>query len=122
MSVQHDRLTFIIHIIDEWAKKDPQLKDKQGFMEYLETQEIGKYKVENADVWLTYYKEARKRRISIAELLFHKVREGRKSNSREESERPMKVLPIDVVPEEKMKELKKMTSRLKSHQRKNDVH
>ncbi len=54
MSVQHDRLAFIIHIIDEWAKNDPQLKDTQGFLEYLDTQEIGKFKVENTDVWLTY--------------------------------------------------------------------
>ncbi|UCD45103.1 MAG: hypothetical protein JSV27_00930 [Candidatus Bathyarchaeota archaeon] len=122
MSVQHDRLTFIIHTIDEWAKNDPKLENKLGFLEYLETQEIGKYKVKNIDVWLTYYHEARKKRISIAELLFFKVREGRKSNSSEESERPLKVLPIDVVPEDKMKELKKMTSRLKSHSRKNDVH
>lgn len=122
MSVQHDHLAFIIHTIDEWAKNNPKLENKLGFLEYLETQEIGKYKVKNIDVWLTYYHEARKKRISIAELLFFKVREGRKSNSSEESERPMKVLPIDVVPEDKMKELKKMTSRLKSHSRKNDVH
>jgi hypothetical protein len=93
------------------------LVNKKGFLEYLETSEIGRYKVGNTEIWLRYYSEARKKGITIAELLFDKARETMKTSIIKSDGRPIKKIPVDIVSEEKMKELKEISSRLKSHQR-----
>jgi hypothetical protein len=117
MRANNDRITFILQMIDEWKKNDQELENKKGFLEYLETREIGRYKVGNTEIWLRYYSEARKKGITIVELLFDKARETMKTFIIKSNDRPVKKIPVDIVSEEKMKELKEISSRLKSHQR-----
>jgi len=117
MRANNDRITFILQMIDEWKKNDQELENKKGFLEYLETREIGRYKVGNTEIWLRYYSEARKKGITIVELLFDKARETMKTFIIKSNDRPIKKIPVDIVSEEKMKELKEISSRLKSHQR-----
>jgi hypothetical protein len=61
-SVISDRFSAIHDEITQWQKQDPKLNDKKGFIEYLKTCDIGQFNVGDA--------RAKKRRITVAELVF----------------------------------------------------
>jgi len=110
----NDRLSAILDTIDEWQKRDPELRDKEGFLRFLKSHDIGKHHVSDSKVWTSYYYEARRKRISIAELLFEKKREMLSKKIVVEKDTS---IPLDervfVIDEEKRRELVEMGERLK---------
>ncbi len=109
-----DKLSVILHALDEWEKRDPHFQDKEGFLQFLRSIDLGSFNVGDTDVWMKYYREAKKSRISIPELLFAKKRElmsrGTSDVVPERSPLPERVFVID---EEKRNELSEMDERLK---------
>lgn len=109
-----DRLSAILTTIDEWLKQDPRLRDNEGFLRFLKSCDIGKHQVGDVNVWMRYYHEARKKRVSVAELLFEKKSEMMSKRIVIEKDASM---PLDervfVIDEEKRRELIEMGERLK---------
>ena len=71
-SLLQDRLSAILYYIEQWRDTDPNLEYKEGFLNYLTTCEIGYLNEGNTEVWINYYKEAKKKGVTIPELLFEK--------------------------------------------------
>jgi hypothetical protein len=115
MAAPKDRLEYILHIIETWRHRDPELEDKEGFLENLRTYEIGILGVGNAEIWIQYYKDAKRKGFTVAELLFEKAKEGLKTMAKRESDKPVKRVEIDVVLGEKLLELKEMAERRRTH-------
>ena len=69
-SVISDRFSAIHDEITQWQKQDPKLNDKKGFIEYLKTCDIGQFNVGDTKIWMKYLREAKKRRITVAALVF----------------------------------------------------
>ena len=109
-----DRISAILNTIDEWQKRDPDLRDREGFLHFLKTCGIGNHHVSDTKVWMRYYYEAKRKRISVAELLFEKRREMLSKRIVIEKDDSM---PLDerifVFDEEKRRELVEMSERLK---------
>lgn len=113
-SVQTDRLSMIIHYIDEWRKKDPYLEDKKGFLKFIKSCDLGCFNVGDSKVWMNYYNEARKKRVTIAELLFDKQKKIiLKIVSLKRKERKPIEETVFVLSEEEKRELDEMGERLK---------
>lgn len=68
------RVSFIRMRIEEWKETDPLLEDKKGFFEFIEASDPGKVRVKDTEAWLKYQKEAKRKRITVRELLFDKAR------------------------------------------------
>jgi hypothetical protein len=73
-SLLQDRLSAILFFIEQWRDSDPNLEYKEGFLNYLSTCDIGYFNLGNSKVWMNYYKEAKKKGVTIPELLFEKQR------------------------------------------------
>ena len=69
-----DRLAAILFHIEQWREMDPNLECPEGFLNYLTTCDIGQLSVGNTKVWMSYLDEAKKKGLTIAELLFLKQR------------------------------------------------
>jgi hypothetical protein len=69
-SIVSDRFTAIHDEITEWQKQDPQLSDKEGFLEYMSTRDIGQFNIGDTKRWMAHYRKAKKLRIAVTELLF----------------------------------------------------
>lgn len=108
-----DRFSEIHEKITKWQIHDPELKDKKGFLEYLKSCDIGQFNVGNVSVWMEYYKRAKKKGVSVAEIIFNFRREM--LNKRLEVKRDSsKLIPerVFIVDEKKRKELEEMNKRL----------
>ncbi|MCW4051081.1 MAG: hypothetical protein NWE89_15260 [Candidatus Bathyarchaeota archaeon] len=113
-SVVQDRLSAILHHIDEWKKGDPFLEDKMGFLDYLKTCDIGHLNVGNTKIWMSYYRRARKQRVTVPELLFAMKHDlvVKDLDVIKREKKPIKER-IFVVSEDKQKELQEIRSRLR---------
>ena len=65
-----DRFEAVHDEITKWQKKDPHLSDKEGFLEYISTRDIGQFNVGDMRRWMEHYRKAKKRGITVTELLF----------------------------------------------------
>ena len=111
-----DRFAAIHDVISEWQKQDPRLNDEKGFLEYLKTRDIGQFNVGNTKRWLEYLREAKKRRVTVEEILF----ESRKKmlDKKLEYERdPSREIPekVYIFDQEKLRELAEIDKRLKTY-------
>ena len=111
-----DRFTAIHDEITEWQKQDPKLSDKESFLEYIGTRDIGQFNVGDTKRWMEHYKKAKKRGITVAELLF----ETRKkmlnvSLSYERGDPGENEQKLFVIDEEKHRELDQIDERLKTY-------
>jgi len=115
-SIVADRFSAIHDLITEWEKRDPGLRDKEGFLEFIKTQDIGQFNVGNTEIWMRYYKMAKKEGVTVAEYLFDMRRELQsKKLSKERDPDQEKPEKISVIDPEKRKELEEMDERLKTH-------
>ena len=114
-SIVSDRFSAIHDLISEWEKRDPGLRDKDGFLEFLKTSGIGQFNVGNTEVWMRYYKMAKKEGVTVAEYLFEMRRELQ-SKKLSQVKEPDQGKPekISVVDQEKRRELEEMDERLKT--------
>ena len=106
------RLEFILNKIEEWKNRDPELEDKEGFLNFIESSDLGKYRVKNTKIWLKYHKEARQKRITVKELLFDKMNKIQKTIINEPTETPIKDI-VNVVTEDEAQKIKEIYSRLR---------
>ena len=106
------RLEFILGKIEEWKKRDPELEDKKGFLNFIESSDQGKYRVKNTKIWLKYHKEARQKRITVKELLFDRMNKILKTIISEPTEKPIKNI-VDIVTEDEAQKIKEIYSRLR---------
>jgi len=65
-----DRFAAIHDEITERMKHDPRLNDKKGFLEHLKSCDVGQFNVGDTRRWMEYYRKAKKRGVTVAELLF----------------------------------------------------
>ncbi len=70
--MHNDRLSFILSQIEEWKKQDTELRDKEGFLSFIKKCDLGQYPVVDTRVWMKYIKEAKKKRMTVKELVFEK--------------------------------------------------
>ena len=113
-SVQTDRLSMILRYIDEWREKDPYLDDKKGFLKFIKSCDLGCFNVGDTRVWMNYHREARKKRVTIAELLFDKQKKTiMKIGSLERKDRKPMEETVFMLSEEEKRELDEMSERLK---------
>ena len=110
-----DRFTAIHDEITFWQIRDPDLSDREGFLQYMKTRDIGQFNVGDTGRWMRYYREARKRGLTVIEYLFESRRNmlgkdlsGKRTGS---SEPPQRVFIVD---EAKRQELEEIDERLKS--------
>ena len=110
-----DRFTAIHDEITEWQKKDPNLSDLEGFLEYIKTRDIGQFNVGDTRRWMKNYQEARKQGVSVTEFLFETRRKMvdkdltyRRASASKHDQR------VFVIDEEKRQELEEIDERLKS--------
>ncbi len=68
------RVSFIHMKIKEWQETDPLLENKKGFLDFMAVSDLGKIRVKDTKAWLKYQKEARRKRITVRELLFDRAR------------------------------------------------
>ena len=68
------RISFIRMKLEEWKETDPLLENKTGFLDFIEASEPGKVRVKDTEAWLKYQKEARRKRVTVSEMLFDKAR------------------------------------------------
>jgi hypothetical protein len=73
-SLLQDRLSAILFYIEQWRDSDPNLEHKDGFLNYLTTCDIGQFNEGNTQIWMNYQKEAKKKGVTIPEILFEKQR------------------------------------------------
>lgn len=106
-----DRLAFIIQRIEEWKERDPGLSDCNGFIRDLKQTSYRDYPINSIRVWIHYFNEAKKMRLTIPELIFLKASRSRLNDRNSETKR--EVVTVEVVPEQKYEELKQITLRLK---------
>ena len=114
--IASDRFAAIHDVITEWQIQDPRLTDKEGFFQYLKTHDIGQFNVGDTKRWMEYLREAKKQKVTVAELLFESRRKmsGMKLTYRKDrSEEPEQ--RVFVVDEEKRHELDEIEERLKSY-------
>ena len=65
-----DRFAAIHDEITEWMKHDSRLNDKKGFLEHLKSCDMDQFNVSDTRRWMEYYQKAKKRGVTVAELLF----------------------------------------------------
>ena len=110
-----DRFTAIQDEVTEWQKKDPNLRDLEGFMEYMKTRDIGQFNVGDTIRWMNNYREARKRGVSVTEFLFET---RRTMMDKDLTYRRASASKLDqrvyIIDEEKRQELEEIDERLKS--------
>jgi len=70
MAEEIGRISFIRERIGEWKESDPLLENKEGFLEFIEFSEPGKVPVKDSERWVDYLKKARRKHITVSELLF----------------------------------------------------
>ena len=111
-----DRFAAIHDEITEWTKQDPKLNDKKGFLEHLNSCDIGQFNVGDTRRWMEYYRKAKKRGVTVAELLFEARNKMLNMNLTYErdktTEHTKKVFVLDEV---KRHELEEIDERLKSY-------
>lgn len=107
MGIQEfDRIDYILELIGIWREKDPQLEDRVGFNKLIERASLGRYPVLNTKTWLNYSKEARKKRKSVAEIIFEKSKITYKKKKREQ-------VVADVIGPAQIAELREITERIR---------
>jgi len=106
------RLEFILEKMEEWKNRDPELEDKQGFLNFIESSDPGKYCVKNTEIWLKYHKEARQNHITVKELLFDRMKNFQKIIMIEDTKKAIKSI-IDIVTEDEAEKIKEIYSRLR---------
>ena len=104
---EFDRIDYILELIDIWREKDPKLEDRVGFNKLIERASIGRYSVVNTKTWLSYSKEARKNRMSVAEIIFEKSRTSYKKQQRDH-------VVTDVIGPAKIAELRDISERIRA--------
>jgi len=111
-----DRFAAIHDEITEWMKHDPRLNDKKGFLEHLKSCDIGQFNVGDARRWMEYYREAKKRGVTVAELLFEARNKMLNVNLTYERDQTTEhTQKIFVLDEEELHELEEIDERLKSY-------
>jgi hypothetical protein len=112
LSKQKGRLSVLLEKIDEWMEVDPDLEDKAGFLRHYEECNPGQFPVPYTETWIKYYKQAKKKGITVAELLFEKRRTllSKRTEKRPTGTKPKEIFVID---EEQRRELEEMDDRLK---------
>ena len=108
------RIPAIHHHINLWQKNDPMLKDSKGFIDYLKTYDIGCHRVIDTEKWLKYLKESRKKKITVAEIIFshRSTLVGKELSMEKDDERPYPH-EVYIVDAEERKELEEISERLK---------
>ena len=104
---EFDRIDYILELIGIWREKDPELKDRVGFNKLIERASIGRYPVVNTKTWLNYSKEARKKRKSVAEIIFEKSKILYKKSPRDR-------VKTDVLGPEQIAELRDISERIRT--------
>ena len=108
------RISAIHHHINLWQINDPMLKDSKGFVDYLKTYDIGCHRVQDTEKWLKYVKESRKKKVTVAEVIFSHRSSlvGKELSMEKDDERP---LPheVYVVDADERRELEEISERLK---------
>ena len=103
---EFDRVDFILELIGIWREKDPRLEDVDRYRLFIEKAHVGRYPVLNTKLWLKYSREARKKRYSVAELLFIKSRTVYTKKSRDQ-------IVVDVLGSDKITDLREMSERIR---------
>jgi len=97
-------------------KHDPKLNDRKGFLEHLNSCDIGQFNVGDARRWMEYYRKAKKRGVTVTEFLFEARKKMLNMNPTYErdqtTEHTQKVFVLD---EGKRHELEEIDERLKSY-------
>jgi len=65
-AIVSDRFAAIHDVITEWQIQDPRLTDKEGFLQYLKTRDIGQFNVGDTKIWMKYLRDARKQKLTVA--------------------------------------------------------
>ena len=73
-----DRFADTHDVITEWQKQDPRLEDREGFLQYLTSRDIAQFNVGDRKRSMKYLREARKQKITVAELLFESKGTGQR--------------------------------------------
>jgi len=114
ISQETGRIQAIHHHIDIWKKNDKKLQDPKGFINYLKTCDIGRHRVLDTEKWLKYMKESRKKKITVAEVIFSHRSSlvGKIISMEKDGERPLphEVYVVDV---EEKRILEEISERLK---------
>ena len=111
-----DRFTAIHDEITEWQKQDPHLSDKEGFLEYMSNRDIGQFNVGDTKRWMEYYRKAKRRGITVTELLFETRKKMLDMNLSYERDGPREnEQRLFVVDEEQLRELEEIDERLKTY-------
>ncbi len=111
-----DRFAAVHDEITEWQKKDPHLSDKEGFLEYISTRDIGQFNVGDTKRWMEHYRKAKKRGITVTELLFETRKKMLDMNLLYERGSPGdNEQRVFVVDEEQLRELEELDERLKTY-------
>ncbi len=111
-----DRFAAIHDEITEWMKQDPKLNDKKGFLEHLKSCDIGQFNVGDTGRWMEYYRKAKKRGITVTELLFETRKKMLDMNLSYERGSPGEnEQRVFVVDEEQLRELEELDERLKTY-------
>ena len=111
-----DRFAAVHDEITEWQIKDPHLSDKEGFLEYISTRDLGQFNVGDTRRWLEIYRKAKKQGITVTELLFETRKSMLDMNLSYERGSPGDNEPkVFVVDEEQLHELEEIDERLKTY-------
>ena len=108
------RISVIHHHINLWQKNDTKLKDSKGFVDYLKTCDVGCHSVLDTEKWLKYLKESRKKKITVAEIIYSHRSSlvGKELSMKKDDERsyPHEVYVVDA---DERRELEEISERLK---------
>jgi hypothetical protein len=111
-----DRFAAIHEEITNWQKQDTNLADREGFIRYLVTCDIGQFNVGNTDRWMQCYREAKKQGLTVSELLFESRKRMSRMNLTYEPDRSGEIKQrVFLVDEEKRHELEEIDERLKTY-------
>ena len=111
-----DRFAAVHDEIIEWQKQDPHLSDKEGFLEYISKRDIGQFNVGDTKRWMEHYRKAKKRGITVTELLFETRKKMLDMNLSYERGSPGdNEQRVFVVDEEQLRELEELDERLKTY-------
>jgi hypothetical protein len=104
---EYDRIDYILELIGIWREKDPKLEDRNGFNKLIEKASLGRHPVLNTKTWLNYSKEARKKRKSVAEIIFEKSKTSYKKKQRDQ-------VVTDVLRPTQAAELRDISERIRA--------
>lgn len=100
----------------QWQRQDPHLNDKEGFLRYMSKRDIGQFNVGDTKRWMEYYREAKKRGITVTEFLFETRKKMLNMDLSYERDRSLEhVQRVFVINEDQLHELEEIDERLKTY-------